>query len=215
MRITATDYSQHILLELRRPREAPPLSTILTRYVSHMAQKLPRVNCKTPLIVTETTLQLNEAVAHAMLADAIAAMAKRGYQFGITDVVSIYHQQAGIEVTPETKSGIYIDSWALCPVRVDVNPNLVMKLSKSQWQNALGAMRVTDFCARFLSGLGEAGKCEHVAQLSNRLCVVLVPLTTFRTKQLVRCDVTHQAIHEADRTYRAITDTHGGLNIPM
>lgn len=159
-------------------------------------------------------MQLNEAVAHALFDDALAAMAKRGYKFGLADAVSIYHQQAGLALTPETKSGIYIDSWALCPVRVDVDPHLVLKLSKSQWKNALGSMRVTDFCARFLSGLGESGKCEHVAQLSNRLCLVLVPLTTFRVKKFVRCDATHQAIHEADRVYRAITDTQGGLNIP-
>lgn len=206
MRLTATDYAQHIMLEMRRPRSSPPIPTIPTRYVSHLAQRLPRVTNKPPFRAMGETLQLDEEFAGAIFTYALTEMGKRGHQFSLSNVVSVFHEQTGIPLTAESVSGLYIDNWALCPMRVAAPPNMIVKLNKRQWEQALGPLTVSAFCSLFLSGLGDSGKCNHIAQLSNRVCLVLIPLTTFRTQQPVLCDATHQAIHAADRAYRAISD---------
>ena len=152
------------------------------------------------------TLQLDEEFAGAIFNCAITEMTKRGHQCSLSSALSIFNEQTGTSLTADSLSGLYIDNWALCPMRVAAPPNMIVKLNKRQWEQALGPLTVSAFCSLFLSGLGDSGKCNHVAQLSNRVCLVLIPLTTFRTQQPVLCDATHRAIHAADRAYRAISD---------
>lgn len=204
MRITATDYSQHILLEMRRPDSAPPISTISTKYVSHLATALPRLTCKTPLVLNDAALQLDPTFVDALFADAVISAAARGYDVTLADVVSLYHQQTGELLTPATKHGIYLDHWALCPARVAVDRRYVVKMTARQWELTLGPFPVAEFCIRYLSGLSAVRDCTHLAQLSKRLCLVVLPLTTFRIPNAVRCDITHQAIHRVDRITRSM-----------
>lgn len=206
MPLTATDYAQHILLEMRSTTTSP-LSTIPTRYVSHYGSRLPKsLGSRPPIQLNGSYIKLSEHVADALFADAVSAMSARGHRVDFSDALSTYNQQTGIKLDPSRKSDLYIDNWGVYPVKIaEQLPALTLKMSKRQWTEALGNLCPAAFRELFLTHLSPA-PLHHVAQLSNRYCIALIPLTTFRTAKLQTCDLTHKAIHEADRAYRTLNN---------
>lgn len=206
-------YAQHILIEMRRPMNAPPLETQHTPYVSVMARRIkPLVgNKKSPLHRDGTRLTVSPHLASAVYEDARKSLECRGHTVSHSDIVSLYHEHAKVTVTPETLGDVYIDFWGIMPMKATTLTEYAMKMNERQWVEMMDGMSLSTFIELFLRNFENSTDCVSVAQLCNRFCFVLIPLTTFRVKTPVLCDATYRAIHAADR----VTRTFGELVPPI
>lgn len=201
----STQYAHHIWIEMRRPANEPPIPTMPTTYVSCMVRKMRSlVGKKSPLFRDGDRLAVSPHFAAQVFQSAKLLLNERGYNFDTPDLVSLYHEQTKQVVTESTLFDAYIDCWGIMPSKATTMTDYAMRLTEKQWLEMLDGMTVETFVSHFLHHFENSAGCVSAAQLSKRFCFVFVPLTTFRIKQPVCCDKTHQAIHEADRVIRSL-----------
>ena len=201
--IKSIDYAHHLLIEMRRPTDAPPVPAMPARYVCSLPDVSRLIKSKPPIRYDDGRLSIAPHLAAATIELAIADCAKRGIVVSASDVISIYHEQVNAPRDRWELPDLFIDNWGIYPAQVTRRSPFAWKLPKATWQAITESVGIEVFCETQLS---QFERVVSVAQLAKRFGVAFIPLVAFKIPQPVACPETCAAIRNADRAYRLLTE---------
>ena len=201
--IKSIDYAHHLLIEMRRPNDAPPVPATPARYVCSLPDVSRLIKSKQPIRFDDGRLRIAPHVVTATLELAIADCAKRGIAVCESDVISIYHEQVNAPRELWELPDVFIDNWGIYPAQVTRRSPYAWKLPKAMWQSIIAPVGIEVFND---SQLSQFERVVSVAQLAKRFGFAFIPLVAFKIPQPVACLETCAAIRNADRAYRLLTE---------